>query len=116
ALLVKGPVASNGELATWRQTYEEAEQAYIQIEREHDAAQAPFEEGKQAAERRYEDARVQYVSAVGEIREQLQKAPHAYEERFRVSLARFQELGPAEREKVADAGGLHIIGTERHEG
>src|SRR5215471_16038154 len=115
AVLVKGPVAGNGELATWRQTYEEAEQAYIQIEREHDAAQAPFEEGKHAAERRYEDARIQYVSAVEEIREQLQKAPQEYEERFRESLARFQELCAAEREKVVDAGGLHIIGTERHE-
>src|SRR5215468_3116967 len=115
ALLVKGPVAGNGELATWRQTYEEAEQAYIQIEREHDTAQAPFEEGKQAAERHYEDARIQYVSAVEEIREQLQKAPQEYEERFRESLARFQDLCAAEREQVVAAGGLHIVGTERHE-
>src|SRR5262245_7981311 len=71
ALLVKGPVAGNGELAAWRQTYEEAEQAYVEIEREHDAARAPFEEGQRAAERRYEHARVEYVSAVEEIREQL---------------------------------------------
>ena len=114
-MLVKGPVAGNGELATWRETYEEAEQAYVQTEREYEAAQAPFEEGKQAAERHYEDARIQYVSAVEEIREQLQKAPQEYEERFRESLSRFQELCAAEREKVVDAGGLHIIGTERHE-
>jgi preprotein translocase SecA subunit len=115
AVLVKGPVAANGELATWRQTYEEAEQAYVEIEREHDAARAPFEEGQRAAERRYEDSRVEYVSAVEEIREQLQKAPQEYEERFRESLARYQELCAAEREKVVAAGGLHIVGTERHE-
>src|SRR4029453_16891259 len=33
ALLVKGPVAGNGELESWREAYEEAERAYVEIER-----------------------------------------------------------------------------------
>src|SRR5262249_42947706 len=37
ALLVKGPVAGNGELQSWREAYQEAEQAYVDIERRHDA-------------------------------------------------------------------------------
>jgi preprotein translocase SecA subunit len=115
ALLVRGPVASNGELATWRQQHAEAEQAYVDIERQHDAEQAPYEEGLRAAERRHEEERLQYVSAVEEIREELQKAPQQYEERFKEILRRFQEQCAAEREQVVAAGGVHILGTERHE-
>jgi preprotein translocase SecA subunit len=115
ALLVKGPVASNGELASWREAHQDAEQAYVEIERRHEAEQVPFEEGLRAAERRYEDARLQYVSAVEEIREELQKAPQQYEARFKEILLRFQEQCATEREQVVGAGGVHILGTERHE-
>jgi preprotein translocase SecA subunit len=115
ALLVKGPVAGNGELASWRQAYQEAEGAYVDIERQHEAAQAPFEEGQRAAERRYEQERVKYVTVVEEIREELQKAPQQYEERFKDMLRGFQEECAKEREQVVAAGGMHILGTERHE-
>ena len=36
-------------------------------------------------------------------------------EEFVQALARFREVCSAEREKVVAAGGLHILGTERHE-
>src|SRR6185503_11185357 len=55
------------------------------------------------------------VAAVEEIREQLQKAPQAYEERYTQILTRYRETCAAEREQVTAAGGLHILGTERHE-
>src|SRR5262249_53254913 len=116
AVLVKGPAASNGELAAWRQTYEEAEQAYVEIEREYEAERGPFEEGQRAAERHYEDARGGDVAAgEEESREQLQRAPREYEDRSRESRARFEELRAGERERVVAVGGLHILGTERHE-
>ncbi len=115
ALLVKGPVAGNGELAGWREAYRDAEEAYVAAEREHDERRMPYEEGLRAAERRYEEARAQYVAAVEEIREELQKAPQEYEARFKESLEKFTALCAAEREKVNAAGGLHILGTERHE-
>jgi preprotein translocase SecA subunit len=115
ALLVKGPVAGNGELMSWRQAYQAAEQAYVDAEREHAAEQAPFDEGLRAAERRYEEQRLEYVSTVEEIREELQKAPQQYEARFKEILQRFQEQCAQEREQVVAAGGMHILGTERHE-
>src|SRR4029453_10734642 len=115
ALLVKGPVAGNGELVSWREAYQDAEQAYVEIERRHDAERAPFDEGLRDAEREHEKQRVQYVSAVEEIREELQKAPQQYEDRFKEILARFQEQCAGEREQVVEAGGVHILGTERHE-
>jgi preprotein translocase SecA subunit len=115
ALLVKGPVAGNGELATWRQAHEEAERSYVEIERQYEAERAPFEEGLRAAERRYEEQRLEYVSTVEEIREELQKAPQQYEERFKEIRRGFQDQCATEREGVVAAGGLHILGTERHE-
>ena len=49
------------------------------------------------------------------IREELQKAPQQYEERFKETLLGFQEQCATEREQVVAAGGMHILGTERHE-
>jgi preprotein translocase SecA subunit len=115
ALLVKGPATGNGALAEWRAAYREAEEAYTEAERLHEEKQRPFEEGMRAAEQRYEDGRAQYVSAVEEIREQLQKTPHEYDARFKDITARYQGVCAEEREKVVAAGGLHILGTERHE-
>src|SRR5207245_7602357 len=47
--------------------------------------------------------------------EQLQKAPEEYEARYKEILDKYREVCAAEREKVVEAGGLHILGTERHE-
>ncbi|MFN8543141.1 MAG: preprotein translocase subunit SecA [Candidatus Binatia bacterium] len=115
ALLVKSPAAGNGELTEWRRQYREAEDAYVDAERLWEALRVPYEDGLRAAERRYEDSRAEYVTAVEDIREQLQKAPQEYEARFQDLLKRFQESCAGERERVTTAGGLHIIGTERHE-
>jgi len=41
--------------------------------------------------------------------------PETEPEKFQVELARFQVECAREREEVLDAGGLHILGTERHE-
>jgi len=115
AVLVSGPVAGNGELETWRAAHQEAEGEYVEIERQYEAEQQPYEEGLRAAERQYEEQRMQYVAAVEEIREELQKAPQQYEERFKDILERFQQQCAGEREQVVGAGGMHILGTERHE-
>src|SRR4030095_4954930 len=34
---------------------------------------------------------------------------------YQAAVARFAEQCEGEREKVVEAGGLHIVGTERHE-
>src|ERR1700674_1122871 len=41
--------------------------------------------------------------------------PEKEPEAFRAALARYQEMWAKEREEVLAAGGLHILGTERHE-
>ncbi len=52
---------------------------------------------------------------VEEIREQLEKAPDEYRQRFDEMLAGYNRVCADERERVIAAGGLHILGTERHE-
>ena len=52
---------------------------------------------------------------VEEIREQLDKAPDEYRQRFDEVLAGYSRSAAEEREQVIAAGGLHILGTERHE-
>ena len=115
ALLVKGGAAGNGELSELRASYRAAEDTYVESERLHEEKRAPYEEALRAAERRYEAERAKYVAAVEEIREQLQKAPQEYEARYKDILEKYTETCAQEREKVVAAGGLHILGTERHE-
>jgi preprotein translocase SecA subunit len=115
ALLVKAGVAGNGELMDLRGTYRTAEDAYVEAERLHEEKRGPYEEALHAAERRYEEDRAKYVATVEDIREQLQKAPEEYESRFRENVEKYKDTCAAERELVVAAGGLHILGTERHE-
>jgi preprotein translocase subunit SecA len=115
ALLVKGQVATNGQLAELRGAYVAAEDAYVEAERLHEEQRGPYEEALRAAERRYEEDRTKYVAAVEDIREQLQKAPQEYEARYQEILETYRQTCAEEHEKVVAVGGLHILGTERHE-
>src|SRR5438034_4460677 len=118
ALLVKGNAgngAGNGELEELRAEYRAAEDDYVEAERLHEEKRGPYEEALRAAERRYEAERAKYVAAVEDIREQLQKAPQEYEARYKDILEKYRETCAAEHEQVVAAGGLHILGTERHE-
>src|SRR6266566_1591369 len=118
ALLVKGNAgngAGNGELEELRVEYRAAEDDYVEAERLHEEKRGPYEEALRAAERRYEADRTKYVAAVEEIREQLQKAPQEYEARYKEILEKYKQTCAEEHELVVAAGGLHILGTERHE-
>jgi len=115
ALMLKGPVAGNGELAEWQQAFREAEDTYVAAEREDEAARVPYEQARRAIERRFEEQSAQMRETVEELREELQKAPQLYEARYKDIMAGFQQRCAEEREQVVAAGGLHIVGTERHE-
>jgi preprotein translocase SecA subunit len=100
-----GPAAVYKEAVTTRHTAEE----------EHLAVEKPFEKALGDAHARYETERQDYVRAIDQIREQLDKAPQEFQGRFEEILAKYKEVCAGEREEVVGAGGLHIVGTERHE-
>jgi preprotein translocase subunit SecA len=109
----------NGEVARAyeeaRRAYEDAVHTYEEAERRYEEKHKPYEEAITAAERAYEEKRRERVKVVEEVREQLEKAPDLYQQLFDEVLVKYRQTGAEEREKVVAAGGLHILGTERHE-
>jgi preprotein translocase SecA subunit len=98
-----------------RQAHEDAVYAYEEAERRYEEKYKPYEEAVAAAERAYEEKRRERVKVVEEVREQLEKAPDLYQQLFDEVLEKYRQTCAEEREKVVAAGGLHILGTERHE-
>ncbi len=108
-------VLSRGEHAQLVAEYDEVRRAFEEAEVRCDEARRPYQEAIRAAQRTYEAKRQEYGRAVEEIREQLEKAPDSNRQRFDEILEKYIKVCAEEREKVIEAGGVHIIGTERHE-
>jgi preprotein translocase SecA subunit len=110
-------VLSNGDSAVQqaRQAYEEAQDRLDRAEAAYNEAYRPFEEAKTRADREYEESRRKYTKVVEDVREEMEKAPLEFRTRYDEILGRYKDVCVQEREKVLAAGGLHIMGTERHE-
>ncbi|MFB3060607.1 MAG: preprotein translocase subunit SecA [Candidatus Binatia bacterium] len=108
-------ILSEGEHAALVKEYEEARQAFDQAEVHCEEVRGPYEEAVREAQENYESKRQEYAQAVDKIREDLEKAPDTYRQRYGEILENFTKVCAEEREKVIKAGGVHIIGTERHE-
>ena len=113
--VVTRSVVSQGEDAALVREFEANRTAFEEAEAHCEALRIPYEKETRAAHDAYESKRQEYVQAVEEVREELEKAPEAYSNRYDEILAGYQTNSSTEREKVVAAGGLHIIGTERHE-
>ncbi|HEX2229051.1 MAG TPA: preprotein translocase subunit SecA, partial [Candidatus Binatia bacterium] len=103
------------ERAGLAQEYETVHREFEQAEARCEEIRQPYESAVQQAQLTYETKRQEYLRVVEEIREQLEKAPHEYRQRFDEILSRYNQVCADERERVLAAGGLHILGTERHE-
>jgi hypothetical protein len=102
----------HGEVVTeFKKTYDDFEAAELRCEE----VRQPYERSIELAQNNYESKRQDYLRMVEEIREQLDKAPDEYRQRFNEVLDSYKRTCADEREKVLVAGGLHILGTERHE-
>jgi preprotein translocase SecA subunit len=95
--------------------YGEAHEAFEEAEARCEEIRQPYEQAIQTAQSDYETKRQEYLRVVEEIREQLDKAPDEYRQRFDEVLVGYNRVCAEERERVISAGGLHILGTERHE-
>ncbi|MGE5819520.1 MAG: preprotein translocase subunit SecA, partial [Deltaproteobacteria bacterium] len=106
---------SHSEHAELVNEYQAVHRAFEEAESSCEAVRGPYEEAIQEAQRNYENKRQEYLRMVEEVREQLDKAPEEYRVRFEQVLGKYNEVCAEERERVIGAGGLHILGTERHE-
>ena len=113
ALSENGGVQEGYEAA--RQAYEENQHAYQEADQRYEEARKPYEAAVAEAERVYEQKRKDHVQVIEEVREQLEKAPDVYSQDFNEILEKYEQACSEEREKVVAAGGVHILGTERHE-
>jgi preprotein translocase SecA subunit len=111
ALLTLG----RGDQAELVAEYDKVYRAFEEAEARCEEIRQPYERAIQDAQRNYESKRQEYLRVVEEIREQLDKAPDEYRQRFDEVLAGYNQVCAEEREQVIAAGGLHILGTERHE-
>ncbi|MBI3076480.1 MAG: SEC-C domain-containing protein [Deltaproteobacteria bacterium] len=87
---------------------EEAEKEYAKLLR-------TYEGKKREVEDEFARQRAKYERAMAEVREEMEKAPDRFRQLYEPILAKYREECNREREKVVAAGGLHILGTERHE-
>ena len=110
----KGALAQ-GDLSASVEEYEKAHRAFEEAEVRCEELRIPYEQAIQDAQQNYEAKRQEYLRMVEDIREQLEKAPDEYRQRFDEMLAQYNKVCAEEKEKVIAAGGLHILGTERHE-
>ncbi len=113
--VVTQSVLSTSEDAALVKDFEANRAAFEEAEAHCEALRIPYEQETREAHEVYESKRLEYVQAVEEVREELEKAPEAYSHRYDEILAGYQDTSTTERDKVVAAGGLHIIGTERHE-
>jgi preprotein translocase subunit SecA len=98
-----------------RRAYEENEREFKEAETAYLEHRKPFEETSLRAREQYERERREYAKAIEDVREEMDKAPHEFSERYGEILGHYRGICEQEREQVRAAGGLYIIGTERHE-
>ena len=106
---------ADGDHAAVITEYEEAHRAFDEAEARCEEIRVPYEESIQQAQQNYEAKRQEYLRMVEQVREELDKAPDENRQRFGEILANYNNVCSAEKERVIAAGGLHILGTERHE-
>ena len=98
-----------------RSAYEVALAAYQAAEAAYAAAREPYEAAVAAAREAYESERKKYTKVIDDVREQMEAAPEELRGKYDDVLQKYRELCAVERQEVVDAGGLFILGTERHE-
>ncbi len=98
-----------------KRAFEAAEQSFKDAEQAYSEQRQPYEAAVVEARETYERERRKYTDAIEEVREQMEAAPDEIGDRYQEILTSYEKLCAEEREKVVEAGGLMIIGTERHE-
>jgi preprotein translocase SecA subunit len=106
---------AHGEHAAMVSEYEQAYRAFEEAETRCEEIRMPYEEAVRKAQENYENKRQEYLRMVEQVREELDKAPDQYRQRFSEILEDYNKVCSQEKERVIAAGGLHILGTERHE-
>jgi tetratricopeptide (TPR) repeat protein len=98
-------VLATGEHASMVREFAEAHRAFEEAEVRCEEVREPYEQAIQQAQQNYETKRQEYLRMVEDIREQLDKAPDEYRQRFDEILANYTMCVPRRSRKwLAPAG------------
>jgi len=98
------------------------EEDFAESEKEYKDALAGYEkefsqysEEQKAARESYEKDRKNYEEEWQKAREELEKTPEEFKEVYEQLLEEYKKPWREDHQKVVEAGGLHVIGSERYE-
>lgn len=95
--------------------YESAEKEYKELLSEYEKEYARYDEDLKKAREEYENNRSRYEEEWQKAREELEKAPEEFKEVYEQLLEKYSAPWREDHQKVVEAGGLHVIGSERYE-
>ena len=97
------------------QEYHQAEKDYRTAVTEYEKLLAEYQQALNQARENYELSRSQLETQWQKAKEELEKSPKEFKELYETILEKYRTPWLKDHEKVVNAGGLHIIGTERYE-
>ncbi len=95
--------------------YLAAEKEYKTALQEYEKELSRYDAGLKSAREEYENDRSRYEDEWQKAREELEKTPEEFKEVYEQLLEKYTAPWREEHQKVIDAGGLHVIGSERYE-
>lgn len=95
--------------------YIEAEKKYKEVLKEYENLSAEYEKNLSKERKKYEKERGKIEKEWARAREELEKSPEEFKEVYEQLLEKYKKPWLVDHKKVVELGGLHIIGTERHE-
>ena len=96
---MRGLLLAQGEHAATVNEYESAHRAFEEAEARREEIRLPYEQAMQQAQVNYEAKRQEYLRMVEQIREQLDKAPDQYRQRFDEIFAEYNGICARRRSK-----------------
>jgi preprotein translocase SecA subunit len=101
--------------ALLEEDYDTAEKEYKTLLKEYEKEYAHYDEELKKAREEYEENRTRYEDEWQKAREELEKTPEEFKEVYERLLEKYKTPWQQDHQKVVDAGGLHVIGSERYE-
>ncbi len=101
--------------ALLEENYPAAEKEYRGSLQEYEKEMAKYDAELIKAREEYENNRSRYEEEWQKAREELEKTPEEFKEVYEQLLEKYSAPWREDHQKVVDAGGLHVIGSERYE-
>jgi preprotein translocase SecA subunit len=96
------------------QELDRTKEVSLKVSADLEKEQNNYENERIREEKTYETKKEPHESKIDSKQKQIENGPE-YRERFNVLFKKYSPVCVSERDKVIELGGLHVIGTERHE-